>query len=291
MTLHVAGHFLSLMEPLLIAAAWCAFARQSAHRTFPALGAFLTLRFGVDAALNVILYAVRLSLIDKHPAYTLYYYVFWIGYLAGAVAALLVIQEVFRHLMQPLPGLGRYGLIGFRWVTLTSVLIALAMALYPMGQSRNFLIAATSVTMRCVSVLELCLLGFILVSMQTLRLSPRSREFGIALGLAMIASADLFGSAFAFGHSALASLANYCLQIVGTLAPVVWMLYFLIAQPERKQVVLPATSPLRRWNEIAVALSQPAQPVALSLSSDSFLEDVEKAVDRVLERNQPNPVQ
>src|SRR5277367_4652592 len=142
MTLHVDGHVLSLAEPILLAVTWCVFVRQKAHRDFPAFGVYLTLRLGIDVALNIILYAARLSLIDKHPAYALYYYVFWVGYLAGAGTALLVIQEVFRHLMQSLPGLGRYGLIAFRWVTLTSVLIALAMALYPTGQQHRDLLVA-----------------------------------------------------------------------------------------------------------------------------------------------------
>jgi len=289
MTLHVDGHVLSLAEPILLAVTWCVFVRQKAHRDFPAFGVYLTLRLGIDVALNLILFGARLSLIDKHPAYALYYYVFWIGYLVGAGTALLVIQEVFRHLMRPLPGLGGFGLIVFRWVTLTSVLIALAMALYLRGPNRDLLIAATSGAMRCVSVLELCLLGFVLVSMPTLRLSARSWEFGVALGLGMIASADLFGSAFAFGNPTLASVANFCSQIAVTLTPAVWMMYFLRAQPERKPLNLPVTSPLLRANEVAKAYPQPVVPVALILPSDSFLEGVEKVVDRVLEKNLPNP--
>ena len=86
-------------------------------------------------------------------------------------------------LMQPLPALGRYGLMAFRWVTLTSVLIALAMALYPMNPNRDPLVAVTSGAMRCASILELCLLAFIVVSMQTLRLSARSWEFGVSHGI------------------------------------------------------------------------------------------------------------
>src|SRR5277367_4580359 len=142
MTLHVGGHVLSGMEPILLAAAWCAFLRHKPRRDFPAFGIYLTFRLGLYVALSAILYAARVSWLHKHLAYALYYYVFWVGYLAGAGTALLVIQEVFRHLMQSLPGLGRYGLIAFRWVTLTSVLIALAMALYPTGQQHRDLLVA-----------------------------------------------------------------------------------------------------------------------------------------------------
>jgi hypothetical protein len=285
MALHVGRDLLSVVELIFLAATCCAFVRGKVRRDFPAFGVFVAWRLGVYASLLAILQAVRLSGIDRHLAYALYYYVYWVGYLVGAGTALLVIHEVFRHLMRPIPGLGRYGLIAARWVTVTSVLLSLAMALYPMGQSRSLLVAASGGAMRCMSVLELCLLAFIVVSMQSLRLSPWSREFGVALGLGLIAGADLFGSAFAFRHSTLASIANYGSQIVLTLASGLWMVYLLRPQPGGAQELALQSSPLQRVNEIAGALPQPAQHAGLALSTDCFLQDVEKAVDRVLEKN------
>lgn len=277
--------FLSLIEPLLLAATWWAFARSKAYRGLPAFGAYLTCRLAVCASLVALLYAARFSLVEKHLAYGIYYYAYWIGYLAGAGLALWVINEIFTHLMRPLPGLGRYGLMAFRWVTLTSVLIGLAIALYPMNHRPSLLVAATSGAMRCMSVLELCLLAFVVVSMQALRLSPRSREFGVALGLGAIAAADLFGSAFAFGHSTLASLAGYGSQVVVTVGVAVWMIYFLRPAAEVAAVALPASSPLQRWNEIAGALAESAPQIILTSPNNFFLQDVERAVDRVLEKN------
>jgi hypothetical protein len=291
MIVQSAGDVLAAAEPVFLAATLCAFVRAKAHREFPAVGIYLICRLGIYAALSVILNAARLSLIDKHPAYALYYYVFWLGYLAEAGTGLLVIQEVFRHLMRPVPGLGRYGLIAFRWVTATSVLLALATAIYPAHQNRDLLVAATGGVMRCMSLLELCLLAFILVSMQSLRLSVRSREFSVALGLAMIAAAELFGSAFAFAHPTLASVANYASDIVVTLASAVWLLCFLKPELETKRDAVSVSPQLRRWNEIAGALGQPPLPIALIPSSDSFLDGVEKVVDRVLEKNMANPAQ
>lgn len=275
---------LLVIEPILLAATWWAFARSKCYPRLPAFGAYLACRFGVCAPLLLLLYGVRLHLVERHLAYAIYYYVYWVGYLVVAGLALLVIREVFSHLMRPLPGLGRYGLMAFRWVTLTSVLISLATALYPMNAGRDPLVAVTSGAMRCASILELCLLAFIMVSMQTLRLSPRSREFGVALGLGIIAAADLFGSALAFGHSTLASLASYGSQIVVTVGVVVWMVYF--ARPEKETQIAEEMSSLQRWNEIADALTYSAPQVLFTASPNNFfLQDVEKAVDRVLEKN------
>jgi hypothetical protein len=283
---HFVKEFFSVVEPVLLAGTWWAYARSKAYRGFPAFGAYLACRLAVCASLVGLIYAVRFSLLEKHTAYGVYYYVYWIGYLIGSGLALLAIQEIFKYLTKPLPSLGRYGLVAFRWVTLTSVLVALALAVYPVAQNRNLLVAATSSTMRCMSILELCLLGFIIVSIQALHLSPRSREFGVALGLGMIAAADLFGSAFAFGHSTLSTLAGYGAQFVVTLGSAVWMIYFMRPALEAHTIILPASSPFRRWNEIAAALVPPPAHVTLTPSpSNFFLQDVEKAVDRVLEKN------
>jgi hypothetical protein len=285
---NVLKEVLSAMEPVILAATWCAFARSKAYLRFPAFGAYLACRLAVCAPLVLLLYGVRLHLIDKHLAYSIYYPVYWVGYLIEAGLALLVVHEIFSHLVQPLPGLGRYGSMAFRWVTVTSMLIALALALSPMGTNRNMLVAATSGAMRCMSILELCLLAFIMVSMQTLRLSPRSREFGVALGLGMIAAVDLFGSALAFGHPTLASVASYGSQIVVNLGVVVWMIYFVRAE-QAPAAVLVVPSRLQRWNEIADALTHSAQHVTLTPSPGNFfLQDVERAVDRALEKNSGN---
>jgi hypothetical protein len=289
MSLHAAREMLSISEPCLLAATLYAFARGKGYRGFPAFGAYLVCRLGLCALLLGLLYSVRFSLVEKHLAYGVYYYVYWIGYLVGAGIALLLIQEIFRHLMQPLPGLGRYGLMAFRWVTLTSVMIALALAIYPSGQNRHPLVAATSGAMRCMSVLEICLLAFVLVSMQTLRLSPRSRQFGIALGLGLIAAADLFGSAFAFGQSSLASIAGLGTQVLVTLVCVLWTGYFLQTPVEDERVAASTAPWLQRWNEIADALSQSTPPqVALTSPDRFFLKDVERVVDRILEKNSIN---
>ena len=285
MDLNVLKEGLSVVEPVLLAGTWWAFARSKAYERLPAFGAYLACRLAVCAPLLLLLYAVHFHLVERHLAYSIYFYVYWVGYLVGSGLALLVVHEIFSFLMQPLPALGRYGLMAFRWVTLTSVLIALVMALYPTNPNRIPLVAITSGAMRCASILELCLLAFVVVSMQTLRLSVRSWEFGVSMGLGMIAAADLFGSAFAYGHSTLASVAGYGSQIVVTLGVAVWMSYF-VRQRHESLLAQEKTSSLRRWNEIADALGYSAPHVALTPApSNFFLQDVEKAVDRVLQKN------
>jgi len=289
MSLFAGTNLLSMIEPALLAVTLCVFVRHKAYRSFPAFCAYLSCRLGVYAVLSLVILSSHWGLVEKHLAYAIYYYVYWVGYLAGAIMAFLVIQGVFSHLIQPYPGLHRIGLIGFRWATATSVLIAVVLAIFPAGLNQNVLIQVTSSVMRCLSILELCLLAFILLSIETLQLSLKSREFGIALGLAMIAAAELGGSAFAFGHSTMASVANYASQFVVTLAAGVWGLYFARPDVQRVAVMVPSFSPLLRWDEVASALMKPPPQIAMSSPGSFFLQDVEKAVDKVMKRNSVKP--
>jgi hypothetical protein len=280
---------LTVMEPVLLVATLQVMTRSRRHVRLPMFSMYLLSRVAVCLPLLVLLYGVRLHLLEPHGAYAVYYYWYWTGYLVGSVFALLAVHEVFSRLMKPFPSLSRYALIAFRWVAFISMLVSLAVAIYP-AKTGNILVTATSAVMRSVSVLVLCLLAFILVSMQTLRLSARSREFGVVLGLGIISFADLFGSTFAFRYPTFASIAAIASQAVVTLGVGTWMVYFLMREPQLEQVQESPAS-LERWNEIAGALTAGAAP-QVSLASQGgtfFLQDVEKAVDRVLERNSVNP--
>ena len=70
------------------------------------------------------------------------------------------------------------------------------------------------------------------------------------------------------------------------LTVMVWAAYFLQKEPSRQAVTLPVTSPLVRWNEVAVAIGHTGGPVAMAApSNDFFLQDVEKVVDRIMTKN------
>jgi hypothetical protein len=290
MSLFSGTTIISTAEPILLAAALVSVARRKTYKSFPAFSTYLLFRLVIFATLSLIIQGHHLGIIEKHLAYRIYYPVYWLGYLVGAGITFFVIQEVFQHLMSPLPGLRRLGLIAFRWVALTSTLIAVALSVLPVGLSRDLLITTTSGVMRSMSILELCLVAFIVLSMHTLQISPFSRDTGVALGLGLVAAADLLGSLFAFAQGGSTSLANYCFQIVGIIAIGVWITYFLRPETETKPAILPASSPLLRWNEVANALGHPPPNVALGTPNDFFLQDVEKAVDKVLKKNLANPV-
>ena len=285
MSLGSGFHYVSFVELLVLTGALWAFLRARTYRIFPAFGAFLLSRLIIDLALNSVLQCVRLGILEKHDAYQIYFYTYWGSYLAGAVIVFLVVQELFGRLTKLLPSSGRFFLLGFRWVTVISVLAAIMLTIRMRELNWSLVASATSNVMRCMSFLELCLLAFVIVAMQTFQLSPQSRDFGITLGLGLMAAAHLFESAFAFGHTSMATVANYSGEIASVLAAAIWAGYFLReTETAVKPLITSSSLPpvAARWNEISDALSNPRTRAA---STRLFLEDVEKAVDRVLENN------
>ncbi len=57
--------------------------------------------------------------------------------------------------------------------------------------------------MRSVSILELCLLGFLCLSMNVLRSSIRDLSFGIALGFGLMSSNDFIQASLIASNSSL----------------------------------------------------------------------------------------
>ncbi len=280
-------HALILAEPLLSGLVLWAFLRAKDHKRFPALGAYLSLRVASVSVLCFLLHAHHFG-IDVHSSYVAYFYTYWATYVVGAVAIFFVIQEMFKHLMAPLPGLSRLGLVAFRWAAAISVIVAMTSVVLPTGLKGDWFIAVTSELMRCMSIIEICILAFLAFSVHSLGLSFRSRVFGVGLGFGLVASMEFVMSAFAIGHSSVASSANTISQVTIMLALLTWTTYFLQAEPERKPVTLPVSSSLLRWNEIATALGHSSPHVVVGPSSDFFLQDVEKVVDKILTKNSLN---
>lgn len=259
------------------------------YRQFPALTTYLVLRAATSIVLDALLQAPHILHVSAAKVYVWYFYLHWGAYIVCAGAIFFVIQEMFRHVMEPLPGLRRLGLVAFRWVGVISVIVAISSSVSPVRISPMLLPAIAGQLMRCVSLLELCLLAFIALTVQTLGLSVRSRIFGVSLALGLFAAMELASSTLlATQGASLSSSVNQIYQVVTLLSWVTWGVYFALPEPQRRALTIPVSSPLLRWNEIAVALGHSTPHVAVGPSGDFFLQDVEKVVDKILTKNSMN---
>jgi hypothetical protein len=262
--------------------------RVGLSRRFPAMIVYLSLRLISSLSLIVLLHMDRFMAITAQRQEQIYFYGLWTMYVACAIAIYFVVQEIFHELMRPVPDLGRLGMIAFRWVSIVSVLITLAAVAWPALNGGLRTLFITVELMRCISIMELCLLAFLALTVRSMGLSFRGLLFGIGLGFGLQAVWELVMPVLMlFGHHPLDSTERLLMQVGPMVAFLVWTGYFLAprTQAERNTATLPVSSPLIRWNEIAKALGHNAPHVAVGQSQAFFLQDVEGVVDKVLTKN------
>jgi hypothetical protein len=281
-------HLLVDIEPWLNLVAFLAVLKAGLSKRFPSMTAYLGFRCLSEAGLYFILNEHHYFSVSVRTQTLTYIYSYWICYAIGAVAIFFALQEVFRAVMEPVPGLQRLGLITFRWVAIAATIILLGMVSLPAhGSDKNIYLASLLgiQMMRCISILEICLLAYLALSVHSLGRSFRGRVFGIGLGFGLQAVGDLVSSAFLTSHAGIWSFGNLLLEFISIGALMVWSTYFLLPEPaeEREPITLPLTSPLLRWNAIASALGQRPAHVSLGAASSAFfLQDVEQVVDKFL---------
>jgi hypothetical protein len=143
--------------------------------------------------------------------------------------------------------------------------------------------------MRSVGLLELCLLAFLCLSMNALRLSVRDLAFGFALGFGTMASNDFLFSLLTGRFASLTTPLQFGYEGLILFSLGTWIVYCIAPEPARLPVVMPVNSTIYRWNEIASALGHTGTQVAVQQPANSFfLTDVENVVEKVLKRNLKN---
>ena len=276
---------MSLLSCGLNGLALIAFSRRpELRRLFPAFLVFLGVRFVSDILLNVLLHAHMP--ISGDVVYYLYFAVYWLSFFVGSIAIFYAVRQAFEAATQPLSGLKKPGRILFRWIAVASFIVVISSSFHPYGFSLRSIPMAMIELMRCMSILELCLLAFLALTVHPLGLSFRSYVFGLGLGLGFLATTDMMMAAASHFGSSMVSYTSLFGEVGSLLVFGVWCAYFFTTEPERKSMMMPASSQLLRWNEIASAFGHRSGQVVLTPApSTFFLQDVEKVVDRVMSRN------
>lgn len=277
---------LSVAEFLLWAALAFLFWRKRLQSRFPALGAYLALHVFTTPLLLAALY------VQATPwgsgLYPLYFYPYWAIYIASALVLFFVCLEVFRSVLSPFPGLLGFGIVVFRWTALVSILVTFSTISFV---HRGALIIPDIAfrLMRSVSILELCVLGFLCLCMDALHLSPRNLSFGIAVGFGTMAANDFILSTLLSWTTTLNTPLQYIYESVVLVVIAIWLVYVALPEPAAQPIVLPINSTIYRWNDIASALGHTRTQVAVQQQADTFfLTDVERVVEKVLSKNLKN---
>jgi hypothetical protein len=276
----------TVLQTALLLAAYVCILRKD--RMYPAMRAYLLVN-AIGGTLVCALLGFPGVLAGGES--TVYFALFCVAYGASGLLTFFTVQQIFRDALEPLPGLRRLALVAFRWVAVVSVALSVVPAIVPLFFRAHSLQVTVLQAMRCVSVLEFCLVAFILLSAQALGISWRSRIVGVTLGFGVLAVVDAV--CFLFLLRSQSQLLPWLLvrEAGSAVAACVWLVYLLMKEPKRTAVRLQSSSQLQKWNEIAVALGKPVPHIALGQpeSMPFFLQDVERVVDRVLSRNEVEP--
>jgi hypothetical protein len=277
------------LEPVLLLVAAVALVRSGSARKYPALCAYFAIRGAMLLILESVLWN-GMPANNGSVRFEIYYLGFYVNCLVVSIAIFFVMQEIFKRVMEPVPGLRRLGLLAFRWVSIASAVVsigAIAVPIHSKTPATSYFCAIGPNLMRCASIMELCLVAFLGLSIHTLGRSFRSRLFGVALGFGLQAAMDMLNTALVVKYPGLSSPVNYATQIVTSIVLVTWAAYFLIPEPaaERSMIVLPPTSAMARWNALAKGIGQTPETAVATPTTGFFLQDIEGVVDRVLAKN------
>lgn len=284
MPLNFAMSVMSATEFLLWAVLGFIFWKKELQHRYPAMGAYLALRLGSMPVLLGLLYLQAQPTGHQALYYPLYFYTYWAVYIASAVTLFFICIEVFRAALLPYAGLMRLGTVVFRWTTLASLIVSLSSVSFT--HSGVLMIPDVALAlMRSVSILEICLLAFLCLCMNALKLSARDLSFGIALGFGILSANDFVLAALWSRHTSLTSPIQFLNEAIVLGALGLWIVYCALPEPVRKPVVLSPNSTIYRWNEIAAALGHGTKVAVQQPANSFFLSDVEKVVDKVLNRS------
>jgi hypothetical protein len=244
------------------------------------IGAYLGLRLLSMPALLFFFYGQQWNWLNGY-CFNLYFYTYWAVFTASAVLLYFVCLEIFRAALAAFPGFQRLGAVVFHWAALASVIVSLSAV--SLDRPHDLVIANVACRiMRSVSVLELCLLAFLCLSMNSLQLSVRDMTFGIPLGFGLMSSSDLILALFWSRSAQLTDLFQFVSESLILLSLGIWIVYAALPEPVRKPLTVPVNSLIFRWNEIATALGHTGTRVAMPQPSNGFfLTDVEQVVEAV----------
>lgn len=254
------------------------------HR-FPATASYLILHAISAAYLLVVLRLEATPWGQSQHLGMLYFFSYFAIYAASAILLFFICIEISRAALSAFPGITKLAIVIFRWAAVVSVIVSLSSI--PYTHRGIHLIADLSYgLMRSVSVLELCLLAFLCLSMNALRMTVRDMAFGIAFGFGLMSSGDFIVSSWISRVTSLADPLELVVESLLLAILAMWVVYSVLPEPAPKPVLVAANSTIYRWNEIASALGHTGTRVAVHQPANSFfLSDVERVVDKVLARN------
>lgn len=205
-------------------------------------------------------------------------YLYWASAAVSAVFGFGVIYEVFIDVFRAFHTLRDLGTVLFKWAGLVMLLVAGVVSVSTNSYDVPPWMQAIITAQRCVRMVQVGMVLFLIFFAHYLGVSRRERSFGIALGFGSFAMVELALIASWVGNHLGNPWASIVNMIAYNFSLTIWLGYCFAKASVRDD----ASTLLRtqRWEQ---SLSDLHHPVA----ADSLIPMFEGMVDRALSRQQP----
>jgi hypothetical protein len=259
-----------LAHPVLQTVIAVAMLRRGQHREFKFFFAYIVTQ--------IVTFAVVFSTWRyNNPAS---FYLSWLGTAISVALGFKVIHEAFLDVFRPFHTLRDLGTVLFKWAGLVMLLVAGVVSVSTNSSNTAPWVQAIMTAQRCVRIIQVGMVLFLLVFARYLGVSRRQHSFGIALGFGTFAVVELALIASWAGEHLSSLSMNLINMGAYNAALFIWMGYTLAKSPARD-----AASTLLRPQRWEQSLSDIQHP----LPADSLIPMFEGMVDRALSRTRVSP--
>jgi hypothetical protein len=259
-----------ITHPVLQAAIAIVMLRRGQHRAFKYFFAYIVTQ--------ILTFAV------VFPTYwynhSAYFYISWFATAISVVLGFKVIHEAFLDVFRPFHTLRDLGTVLFKWAGLVMLLVAGVVSVSTRSSDIAPWVQAIMTAQRCVRIVQVGMVLFLLFFARYLGVSRRQHSFGIALGFGAFAVVELALVASWAGYRLSEVSMGMVNMVAYNCALLIWLGYSLAKSPAREA----GASLLRpqRWEQSLSDIQNPLPP-------DSLIPMFEGMVDRALSRTQAAP--
>jgi hypothetical protein len=258
-----------LAQPILQASIAILMFRRGQHRQF---------RFFFAYVVTQIL-AFALIFPIRHN-YSVFFYLSWLSTAVSVFLGFKVIHEAFLDVFRPFHTLRDLGTVLFRWAGLVMLLVAGVVSLSTNSAQTVPWVQAILTAQRCVRIMQVGMVLFLLFFAHYLGVSRRQQSFGIALGFGTFAAVELGVIASWVGQHLGSVAINLLDMAVFNCTLLIWLGYALARMPVGHSAI--NTLRPQRWEQSLTDIHRP-------VPADSLIPMFEGMVDRALSRTQANP--
>jgi hypothetical protein len=213
-------------------------------------------------------------------SYRTAFYASWASTAVSAALGFLVIYEAFLDVFQPFHTLRDLGTVLFKWAGLVMLLVAGVVSVSTSSTDTAPWMQAITTSQRCVRIIQVGMVLFLLFFARYLGVTRRQRSFGIALGFGAFAFVELVLVASYTGDHLGTLLVSLLNMSAYDAALMIWLGYMLAKSPARDAGSILLRP--QRWEQSITDIQHP-------VTSDSLIPMFEGMVDRALSRTHAVP--